>query len=133
MTCHHKPGDTGCSSHPDNVRSAERLLAAERTRLLPATPDATQFQIEDVVRVGPHLVIKALYPNCAKCSFEGRKVMVFLNVTETEAIRWRKIDPHFRAPTMIGNTEAPGPAARFPASAEGWQDALDYAARKVRT
>jgi hypothetical protein len=29
--------------------------------------------------------------------------------------------------------EAPSPAARFPASPEGWQDALDYAAKKERT
>jgi hypothetical protein len=55
--------------------------------------------------------------------------MVFLNVTEEDAMMWRKIDPHFRG-AKSKEGEAPSPAARFPGTAEGWSDALDYAARK---
>ena len=46
-------------------------------------------------------------------------------------MRWRKIDPHFTDPkTTRPPTEAPGPSARFPASEEGWADALAYAHSK---
>jgi len=57
--------------------------------------------------------------------------MVFLNVPEMQALSWRKIDPHFRDPKRGPlKTEAPSPAARFPGSADGWQDALNYAKSK---
>jgi hypothetical protein len=75
--------------------------------------------------------MKVLYPNCSKCAYEGNKVMVFLNVNEVDVLRWRKIDPHFRDPkTSRSSKEAPPPAARFPASKEGWADALAYANSK---
>jgi len=95
------------------------------------TPDAEKYQVEDVLRVGNHLVMKVLYPNCTKCSYEGNKVMVFLNVSEKEVLKWRKIDPHFRDPkTQLNPRDAPGPAARFPANPEGWNDAIEYAKSK---
>ena len=57
--------------------------------------------------------------------------MVFLNVSEADVLRWRKIDPHFRDPKASRTPkEAPPPAARFPASKEGWADALVYANSK---
>ena len=117
MTCRHAAGDPNCSSY----------VAP------PPTPNPDQYEVVDAVRVGNHLVLKVLYPSCQKCSYEGNKVLVFLNVTEKEVIRWRKIDPHFR-PFSGKNpppTEAPGPAARFPASVNGWNDAITYARSKV--
>jgi hypothetical protein len=123
MTCRHRAGDPSCSSHPDNVRRAY-------VESLPATPDAERYTIEDVHRVGPHLVLKVRYPNCARCSYEGVKVLVYTNVSEAQVIRWRKIDPHFRD-KPVSPTEAPGPAARFPASTEGWRDAIAYAQSKA--
>ena len=81
--------------------------------------------------MGAHLVMKVKYPNCALCAYEGQKVMVFLNVTEAQVLKWRRIDPHFRATKALPQ-EAPSPAARFPASQEGWRDALDYAAKRSR-
>lgn len=96
------------------------------------TPDAEKFEIEEVERVGEHLVLKVRYPNCRKCAYEGNKVMVFLGVSEGQALKWKKIDPHFRDPSRpVSAREAPAPAARFPASKEGWADALVYARGKV--
>jgi hypothetical protein len=120
MVCRHRPGDPDCSSNRPAYRDPS-----------PVTPDADNYTIEEVERVGSHLVMKVLYPNCRSCAFEGNKVMVFLNVSEAEVLRWRRIDPHFRDPKR--NTAlkaAPSPAARFPASAEGWEDALRYAREK---
>ena len=58
--------------------------------------------------------------------------MVFLNVTEVQVLKWRRIDPHFRDPAATRKpSEAPPPAARFPATPEGWTDAVAYARSKL--
>ncbi len=152
MTCRHRAGDTSCSSHPDNIErrayEAEQERRNEETRKrdkerqeqMSKTPDKKEYTIVDAAVVGKHLVIKVLYPNCAKCSYEGNKVIVFLNTTTLDALKWREIDPHFRelAPSAIWADDfigpdkhsAPPPAARFPASPEGWADAISYAENK---
>jgi hypothetical protein len=141
MTCRHRSGDPACSSSPAgaqraaaySIEAAERAMKAKLAEVEARTPDADRYQVDEVERVGAHLVMRVLYPNCVKCSYEGKKVMVFLDVSEKDAMKWRRINPHFRDPTQaVSATEAPPPAARFPANAEGWQDALDYARRKAR-
>lgn len=124
--CRHGKDDPNCSSNRDRYIAYEK--PARTSSLKPVeTPDASNFEVEDIVEVGPHLVLKVRYPNCAKCSFEGNKVLVFLNVSAKDAIKWRTIDPHFRAPGAAGGKAAPGPRGRFPADPQGWQDAIDYA------
>jgi hypothetical protein len=116
MTCRHPPGyhDNDAPAYPE-----------------PKTPDKKSWEVEDFHRVGPHLVLKVRYPNCVLCSYEGNKVLVFLDTPEEVVVRWREIDPHFRDPKIkIAKHQAPTPAARFPASAEGWKDAIAYATSK---
>ncbi len=129
MTCHHLKGDPNCGSSASNYASAA-----------PATPDSSNYSIEEAEWIGPHMVVKVKYPNCRNCAYEGNKVMVFLDISATQALKWKKIDPHFRAPQRVdialgigkvSASEAPSPAARFPGSPEGWQDALDYARGKT--
>lgn len=126
MTCRHAPGDPNCSSSL-NFRGGDGGTT-------PSTPDAERFEIVEAEEVGQHFVAKVRYPNCRRCSYEGVKVIVWFNVGFRDAIRWRKIDPHFRDPTKTHAVkhEAPGPAARFPASDEGWTDALAYARSKTK-
>lgn len=132
MTCRHKAGDPNCSSFPNveeyRQREAElRKELAERGNM-PATPDSEKYLVLDVAQVGDNLVLRVKYPNCAKCSYEGEKVLVYLDVTPMQALKWKKIDPHFQKRELTRPvTEAPGPDARFPASPMGWADALDYA------
>lgn len=123
----------------DAARSAqhrEQVDAARIRELEGRTPNPDEFSVEDVEQVGHNLVIKVRYPGCARCDFDRCKVMVYLGAQLQDAILWRRIDPHFRAPLttmqLTGKPlrEAPSPAARFPASAEGWADALAYAKRK---
>lgn len=116
MTCRHSAGDPNCSSNQS--RSYDRDV--------PATPNAEDFQITKVEQVERNLVLEVRYPNCSKCAYEGRKVMVFLKKTAKDALMWCRIDPHFRKPAT-SSTEAPGPDARFPASEEGWKHALAFA------
>lgn len=103
-----------------------------KAKLAASSPDNTKFEIRDAREVGPHLVMLVQYPNCTKCSYEGKKVMVFLNTKPLDALKWKKIDPHFSDPKEKRPVQsAPSPAARFPASTEGWQDAMDYARSKI--
>lgn len=141
MTCRHAKGDPACGStvggsqwreneryHEESVRKTyEARIAA-----LPQTPDSARYEIEQSHREGPHLVLKVRYPNCVKCSYEGVKVLVLLDVTEAAALRWRVIDPHFADPSKPRKpAEAPAPAARFPASEKGWADAIGYVRRQM--
>lgn len=105
---------------------------AEETARRAVTVDSEDYQIVQLQRVGNNLVLKVKYPSCTRCTYEGQKVIVFLNVPEDQAMMWRRIDPHFRDPKTKSQFEAPSPAARFPASAEGWSDALAYATRKFQ-
>ena len=139
--CRHDKGDPHCgATHREReytiTPSREKELARELERLrkdLEAmTPRNDQYQILDVCRVGAHIVYRIKYESCTKCTFEGEKILVWLNVSESVAVRWRVIDPHFRpkgeaSPASI----APGPDARFPATDEGWNDALAYAKSKA--
>lgn len=116
MTCRHEPGDPNCSAY--------RRYASIS---LPATPDAENFEILEAQQVGKYLVVKVQYPNCTKCAYEGVKVMIF-EATSIGALRWRRIDPHFRDPkNQPSLKEAPSPLARFPASPAGWQLAIQCA------
>ena len=148
MTCRHKDkyNNPDCSSYDPRYRMAElrdqlkRELTPEieaeviKRRLVEKasdSPDPSDFDILEIVEVGPHLAARVQYPNCAKCAFEGIKVMVFLNVRLKDAVRWKVLDPHFRGEASTPR-QAPSPAARFPASDEGWQDALNYAQTKQK-
>lgn len=126
MICRHGPDDPGCSSN-------RRYVALEPVIQEPKTPDKFKYEIVDACRVGSHLVLKVLYPNCKKCSYEGNKVLVFLGVSEMQVLKWKEIDPHFRETHdyLQLPSQAPSPAARFPASQQGWEDALAYAKSKA--
>lgn len=90
------------------------------------TPDSEKFKVLDAKEIDGHLLLKVLYPNCASCAFEGTKVLLFFNMKAIDALRWRKIDPHFTNQKRLSD-EAPSPNARFPASKEGWEQAIAFA------
>lgn len=128
MTCRHEKYDPSCSSYQSSLVT----LAADYRAQFVNTPDASQYEVEDAKEVNGNLVMKVKYPNCAKCSYEGTKIMVFTGVKMKDALMWRTIDPHFRAGVPKAK-EAPSPVARFPGSDKGWRDALEYAARQQAT
>jgi len=90
------------------------------------TPDSTQYDIVDIQQIGSHLLVKANFPNCEACSYEGTKILVYLNTSMKEAIRWKRLDPHFREELGASPQDAPSPDARFPASEEGWLHACQF-------
>lgn len=90
------------------------------------SPNPDEYEVIEVKAVENNLVMKVRYSGCEQCSFDAMKIMVFLDVDLAAAIKWRRIDPHFDDKPR-SDKEAPSPAARFPATDRGWQDALSYA------
>lgn len=145
MTCHHEEGDPNCEHRrlrDRRIQAAESKAAREAdllkenkellTALAATRPDPEDFVPIDSEQIGPHLVFKAQFPSCAKCSYEGHKVLVYLNASVKDALRWRALDPHFRPVDPPGPVRAaPPPDARFPASPAGWADALEFARMKA--
>lgn len=145
MTCRHKPGDPNCSSTRDGyaAQENERQTSAELAKLRaqlkkyqdafgsdepPATPDSHNYEILEHQQGGLALVLKVRFPNCAKCAYEGIKVLVYEHTSVGDAVFWKVIDPHFRDPKKTRTRqEAPAPTARFPGDDGGWRDAIAYA------
>lgn len=133
MTCKHRADDINCHSHPDynyyHPAAPSRNIVSP-----PMTPDPEEYDVLDIKECGDYLVLKVQYPSCKACSYEGIKVLV-VKSTLKDAVMWKKIDPHFREPssTIAGQKpirQSPSPVARFPATVDGWNDAIEYASNK---
>ena len=156
MTCRHRKGDPNCSSTPGGYPEQERQAARERdsrrsadakvaaaaaearvAELLSRTPNPDDYEIVKHEPVGPHMVLLVQYSSCEKCSFDSRKIMVFLDVAATDVMYWRRIDPHFSESdpadrrTAPARRSAPAPRARYPADDQGWDDAVGFARSKA--
>lgn len=125
--CRHSPGDPNCGSYRGGGGYSSYESASSST----PSPDPDKYEVVQAEAVGNHLVMQVRYPNCSRCEYEGLKTMVFLNTSAMDALRWKRIDPHFRAKTL-GAKEAPSPAARFPGNKDGWEDARAYAQHKIK-
>lgn len=135
MTCRCKTTEEHAQRAIANIKAAQasetnslkkRLKEAEESLV-----DANQFTIEKAEQVGCFLVMIVQYPSCPKCTYEGYKLMVFPETYAIDALKWKKIDPHFRDSGKENSYEAPSPVARFPATEEGWNDAVAYAQSKT--
>lgn len=110
----------------DKVSRLEKELAA-------LTPDPTKWELVDFLENGSYFIAKVKFQTCEHAGYGGHKVLVF-KATTKEAILWRRLNPHFREIPKQGyvqaKNEAPIPIARFPASAEGWEDAKVFVRMK---
>ena len=133
MTCRHSDpvNNPQCSSY----RSPEQQVSDQKELLdrlqkkfgTTDTPDSERFEIEDFYEEDGYLVLMATYPNCKNCNYEGKKVMVFKDVTVRDVLKWKKIDPHFGDQNDKRSArEAPSPIARFPGWQPGWVDAIEF-------
>ena len=89
-------------------------------------PDPKKFTIE-AVSVAKNkrsiVVVEATFYGCT--TFEGKKILVYEATLARFALPIAELDPHF-------TTKDPSLLARFPASDQGLQDALDYAEMKSK-
>lgn len=77
------------------------------------------------------MVALVQYPNCT--AYEGRKVVVFYCCDIKTARKWKRLDPHFSDPKRHDPSDvevAPPPDGRFPATDQGWSDAVMLARLK---
>lgn len=105
--------------------ASEKRIKDLEKKLDQATIKASDAEVLDSLVVGRFLVLKVRYPSCTACAYEGVKVMVYEGVTERDALRWRRIDPHFRGDKPKTPQDAPSPVARFPGTDLGWKMALN--------
>ncbi len=83
---------------------------------LPA-PNPTRFRIVEVEQFGSALVAMVHYPDCT--NYEGRKILVYADMTPIELLRKSTLDPHF--------TKESGPVARMEPTPRGWSLAQQLA------
>lgn len=87
--------------------------------LLPI-PNPREFRILRSEKIGSGLVVEVFYPDCT--NFEGRKILVYHEVTLKELLAQGSIDPHF-----CENSQYHSPIARFEPTGDGWALAIQVA------
>jgi len=79
----------------------------------PPNPDPSNFKILRMEELGTVLVIEVIYPDCT--NYEGRKILLYDNVTLKQLVLQGTIDPHFSE-----NSDFHPPVARFEPTPRGW-------------
>ena len=77
-------------------------------------PDPKNYVIEKLQMIGDYLVVEITYPDCT--NYEGRKILVYENVTAKQLRKQKSIDPHFAS-----NKRFHSPIARFEPTEYGWE------------
>lgn len=133
MTCR-------CGSASEHARraaeTAESNRRAEvsylREELKKYENDLSNFVVNDLEEINGCLILKVEYKHKTRraqpdCTFNGTKILVYEGKTAKDAIKWKKIDPHFRSKNSRSPYEAPSPTARFPGDERGWIHAKAFA------
>lgn len=99
---------------PSHVNEAKKQVS------LPGNPDPLNYEILRSQQVGRHLVVEVKYLDCT--NYEGRKIMVYSNLTISNLILQKVVDPHFTVSDKFRS-----PIARFEPTDRGWKLALAVA------
>ena len=79
-------------------------------------PNPQRYTISGNIRLGRYLLVDIIYPDCT--NYEGRKILLYRDVTIEKLIKQGSIDPHFS-----NNSNFHSPIARF----EPTEDGMDIA------
>lgn len=79
----------------------------------PPNPDPKNYRILRSEQIDRMLLVELIYPDCT--NYEGRKILLFKDVTLSQLERQGSIDPHFSESTKFAS-----PIARFVPTEEGW-------------
>jgi hypothetical protein len=91
---------------------------SSRSKLKLPNPDPNNFSLEKVVAIGRFVIVQIYYPDCT--NYEGRKILVYENVSVDEITNLNQIDPHFCENDHIS------PIARFLPTNKGWKYAKAF-------
>lgn len=89
-------------------------------------PNPKNYQFIKTKAIGKHdglgnyMVMEVLYPDCT--NYEGRKILVYENVSVIQIVHQGSLDPHFSENPMYIS-----PIARFEPTKQGWKNAVDFA------
>ena len=72
-------------------------------------PNPKKFKITNIIEANGYLLCIVKYPNCT--NYEGKKVILFEELTKAELMKFNTLDPHFFPENKI--------IARFKPSSEG--------------
>jgi hypothetical protein len=76
-------------------------------------PNPKKFMISRIQSIGNFLIAEVFYSDCT--NFEGRKILVFKDISRLQLESLKELDPHFC------NTGHTSPVARFVPTKEGWE------------
>lgn len=93
---------------------------ANKGPYIPPNPDPSNWEILRYEYIGNVLVIEIKYPDCT--NYEGRKILMYNNVSLVDIVNQKVIDPHF-----CDNKRYKHPIARFEPTEEGWVLAIKTA------
>lgn len=82
-------------------------------------PDPKNFVIEKAERIGKYVIVLLSYPDCT--NFEGKKILVYRDVTLAKVRKAKSLDPHF-----CSSKRHISPIARFVPTDEGWELASKF-------
>jgi predicted metal-dependent HD superfamily phosphohydrolase len=105
---------TSCS-HDKEPQTIIKYVTEEVTQ----NPNPRKFVIRKTKRVGKFLLAEISYPDCT--NYEGRKILIYENINETQLRKLKFLDPHFCDGKHIS------PLARFEPTDRGWQYASIFA------
>ena len=84
-------------------------------------PDPEKFTVTKSFVSGTYACALISYANCT--NYEGKKIVVFENMTIEDIWNMKVIDPHFAQDGKV--------IARFRPDDEGWSDAIAYVEQKA--
>lgn len=110
-----------CHDESHNGRVSNAREHTERMYAEPITgnPNPARFNIKKAERVGRFLVAIVHYPDCR--NYEGKKILVFENVTVSTLQKLTSLDPHF-----CDESGHISPVARFKPTKRGWNYAVSF-------
>lgn len=77
-----------------------------------SNPNPSNYKIIRAIEKNSHLLVEIEYPDCR--NYEGRKILVFDNLTYDQLKSFKTIDPHFS-----NNKKFKSPIARFEPTERG--------------
>jgi len=103
-----------CRSEPQSCGFVPKSSCTHFDEVPPPSgnPDPGAYKILAAEELGNYLIATIEYPNCH--NYEGKKILLFHNVTKKQLRSQKRIDPHF-----CDNTNHISPVARFEPTERG--------------
>lgn len=101
---------SSCCGDCGNGVGVLNMVTGEATYKKLPNPDPNNFKVIDHKQYSNYLYVEVQYPDCT--NFEGRKILVYRNMTVLQFMNMNTLDPHFQ-------NDKTSPIARFAPTAQG--------------